>query len=222
MSDDEDIVETEGRKPYNRAILRLAREEAGYINRAPKPDYVSHQSLINSGPGGTIDEEELANYLNERSYEEIKPKNVDQIPVGSRIAYITKKNKWRSAGWLARIEESTMDVDGNEFTRPKKYVLYKSYNNACFPVQVEDVRLFYILQKKVEVVIEKMIYFRKPVKQTKFPVTLINSEREEIVVYYARDNFNKKLFESSMKFLRAQEDPDGWQFEDGTQENDSD
>jgi hypothetical protein len=212
-----DIVEIEGRKPYNKAVPRIARE--GYENRQPDAGYISWQSKINTGPKGTINEKVLERYLASSGYEEVDPEDIDRIPSGARIAYITKSNKWRSAGWLSRVEESETDADGNEFEDgPRKYVLYKSYNNACFPVQVDDVEMFYVMVPKVEVTVEKMIYFKIPQKVTNFPIMLTNSEGEEVIVGYSRDEYNRKKFMKTNKYKKAKEDPDSWAFEDGSQE----
>jgi hypothetical protein len=220
--DDDDIVEIEGRKPYDKSVPRLARDE--YEDRQPPPGYVSWQSKINSGPGGTINDAKLEKYLNGvgNIYEEVDPEDIDNIPSGSRIAYITKTNKWRSAGWLSRVEESDTDADGNPFEDgPKKYVLYKSYNNACFSVQVEDVEMFYVMKPKgPEVIVQKMIYFKKPTKRTNFPVKIEDEDGYEVVVAYLRDDYNRKKFMATEKYKNAKKDPEGWSFDDGTQEPD--
>jgi hypothetical protein len=208
-----DIVDIEGRKPYNKAVPRLAAN--GYEQRQPDPSYVSWQSKINTGPKGTINEKVLESYLKSSGYEEVDPEDIDRISSGARIAYITKTNKWRSAGWLSRVEESETDADGNEFEDgPRKYVLYKSYNNACFPVQVDDVEMFYVMVPKIEPVVAKMIYFKRPVRVTNFPIMLENSEGEEVIVAYARDSYNQKKFMKTDKYKNAKNDPESWAFED--------
>lgn len=212
-----DIVEIEGRKPYNKSVPRLAKE--GYENRQPEEGYISWQSKINTGPKGTINEKVLERYLKSSNYEEVDPEEIDKIPPGSRIAYITKSQKWRSAGWLSRVEESETDANGEPFEDgPRKYVLYKSYNNACFPVQVDDVEMFYVMIPKVEVVVEKMIYFKKPVRVTNFPVILKDMDDNDIVIYYARDSHNQKKFMETEKYKNASKDGEIWAFEDGSQE----
>jgi hypothetical protein len=216
MSEEEeanDIIEKPGRKSYNKTVPRLAAK--GYENRQPSENYISWQSKINSGPGGKIDEEVLEEYLESSNYEEVEPNDIDKLPSGSRIAYITKDNKWRSAGYFSRVEISTEDINGKPFKKPKKFALYKSYNNACFPVQIEDVELFYVMIPKVQTVITKVVTFRKPKKRTNFPVELKNSEGEKKIIYYAKDNFDKKRFMSTLKYKRASEDGENWEFEGG-------
>jgi hypothetical protein len=214
-----DIVEVKGRKPYNKTKLRLARGE--YENRET-PGYVSWQSKINIGPGRTIDEDILESYLNGEGshYEELDLKDIKDLPSGVRFAYITKSQKWRSAGWLSRIEESYEDTDGNKFKNPKLYLLYKSYNNACFPVQLDDIEAFYVMKPKIDpgVIIEKPIYLKKPKKRTNFPVKIEDEDGYEVVVYYAKDNYDRDRFKNTQKYKNAIEDPERWLFEDNTQE----
>lgn len=214
--DDEEIVHTRGRKPYNKSIPRIARED--YENKQPPPDYVSWQSKINSNDNKTIDDDVLESYLNESTYEEFDIKNASNIPSGSRIAYIRKKpRRWCSAGWLSRVEESYEDVDGVPFKKKKKYILYRAYNNSCFSVQIEDISKIYVMMPKVREIIVKMIYFQQPKKRTNFPVIVQNSEGDDVVIYYAKDSFQQEKIENQKKSKKALEDPDGWLFEDGTQ-----
>jgi len=211
------IIEKPGRKAYDANKLRLAR--AGHEDRQPEANYISWQSQINSGPKGTIDEDILEEYLENSTYEEIDLEEVDILPAGSRIAYIRKNpRKWCSAGWLSRVEESYEDVDGNPYDEPKRYILYKAYNNSCFPVQIEDLEKLYVMKPKVTEEIVKMIYFKQPARETNFPVTLINAEGEEVIVYYAKDNYGRNVFMNSNKYKRASEDPEIWEFEGGGQE----
>jgi len=206
------IIEQEGRLPYDASKRRLAR--GPYVQRNQDADYVSWQSKINIEPGGTINDEVLQDYL-EDNYEEIRPKNIGKLGAGSRIAYVTKTNKWRSGGWFIRIEESTEDADGNQFDKPKIYALYKSFNNAVFSIQVEDVKMFYTRILKPKVIIKKMIYFKRPEQITNFPVFLVNREGDEVPVYFARDSAERKKITERTKYQQAAEDPDSWRFNDG-------
>lgn len=216
---DEDIIEKEGRKPYNKSLLRKAAE--GYEDRQPPDTYISWQSKINTAKGGKINKKVLDPYLVNSGYEEVNLKDIDMIPTGSRLAYITKDKKWRSAGWLSRVEDSYEDVDGNPFDKPKKYILYKAYNNAAWSIQLEDIYKLYIMRNKSQdILVKKVIYFRKPTKRTNFAVYLNNSKGEDVVIYYAKDNFDKKRFMNTNKYQISKEDPEGWLFDDNTQEID--
>ncbi len=220
MSDKEEeggIVEKPGRKPYNKNIPRLARGE--YENRET-PGYVSWQSKINVGPNNEIDEDILEAYLSESSYEEVEQKDADKLPSGSRIAYIRKdNNKWCSGGYLSKIEESYEDADGKKFKRPKLYIIYKAYNNSPFCVQLEDIDQLYVMKPKMDnVIIEKPYYLKKPKIRTNFPVRIDDEDGYEVVVYYAKDNFDRDRFKSTRKYKNAAENPERWLFEDNTQE----
>jgi hypothetical protein len=96
------------------------------------------------------------------------------------------------------------------------FILYKSFNNAVFSIQIEDIK--HIYTKKIKNVIKKMAYFKKPTTITGYPVSLTNADGINVIVYYARDNYNKTMFEASTKYIRATEDPESWSFDDGTQE----
>jgi len=223
MSDEEEnenIVKRKGRKAYDKSVPRLALE--GYVNRQPEPGYVSWQSKINTGPEGTIDEDVLNDYLAESDFDEIKPSDIENVPSGSRIAYITKTNKWRSAGWYSRVDQSSTDVDGNRYSRPKKYLVYRSYNNACFSIRLEDVVMFYVKRKKPDVTIKRMVYFKKPTTMTNFPVTLLNEDGVEVTVHYAKDNYARNTWKKTNKYRKAVADPLGWLFDDDTQYNEFD
>jgi hypothetical protein len=210
---EEDIIHVEGRKPFDKSKLRLARE--GYKDRKTE-GYISKQSLINVGPGGTINQNVLDNYLSKREYEEVLPKDVDKIPIGSRIAYITKTQKWRSAGWLSGVGESYEDFDGNTFKKARKYILYKSYSNSCFCCQIKDVKMFYaIMPKNPEII--KIITFKIPTKITNFPVIIKDDNNNDVCIYMAKDEFQRKKFKSTSKFKRASEDPEIWEFDNRTQ-----
>ena len=207
------LIEKEGRKAYDSRVHRIAR---GFPDRQPEEGYISWQTKINSGPGKTINENKLRNYLDKHNYEEIEPEFIDNLSPGSRIAYITNENKWRSGGFLIRIEQSFMDAEGELYEEPKIYILYKSFNNAVFSVQLEDVNMFYT-KKKMEILMQKMIYFKRPIAETKFPVTLENADGDDIIVHFARDNFNQKKFMDTEKYKLSKQDPEIWAFEDGSQ-----
>lgn len=219
MSKNDDIIEKEGRKAYNANKLRIARPE--YEDRQPDPGYVSWQSKINTGSGRTINNKILEKYLDEHGYDEVDVDQIEGLASGSRIAYITKDNKWRSGGWLIRTEISEEDINGEPFDEPKLYVLYKSFNNAVFPVQVDDVEQFFTRYGKASIIVKKMITFKNPQKKTNFPVYLKDEDEYDIVVYYARDEDGRRKFMKTEKYKKALENSDSWVFsEDGTQEND--
>jgi hypothetical protein len=46
---------------------------------------------------------------------------------------------------------------------------------------------------------------------------LTNSEGEEVIVAYARDEYNRKKFMATEKYKNASKDPESWAFEDGEQ-----
>jgi hypothetical protein len=214
----ENIIEKEGRKAYDANRPRLARSD--YTDRQPEPGYVSWQSKINTGPRGTINQKILDKYLEEHGYDRLEPDQIEGLAAGSRIAYVTTDNKWRSGGFLIRTEWSEEDINGNPFDEPRLFVLYKSFNNAVFPVQVEDVEMFYTRYGRLNVIIKKIITFKKPQRITNFPVYLKDEDGYDVAVYYAKDNHQRETFKSREKYKKALNDPEGWSFDDGSQEND--
>ena len=109
------------------------------------------------------------------------------------------------------------DIDGNPYEDgPKKYVLYKSYNNACFCAQIEDVDLFYVLHQKLKrkEPIPVKIHFKAPDpdQPTRFPIFLKNSEGDEVIVHFSRDQHDKNKFMKTRKYERAKEYPESWEF----------
>jgi hypothetical protein len=101
---------------------------------------------------------------------------------------------FRSGGWI--IGRNLDDPDNN-----LKYILYKGYNGAVFSLQIKDLLEVYVKSSKKEVPI-----FKKPDlnNRTNFPVYLVHpiTNRNEIV-YFAKDEYNKKRFINSLKYKKA-------------------
>jgi hypothetical protein len=208
-----EIIQTEGRRAYDRSKRRLARD--GHEDRQAPTGYVSWQSKINID-NGEINQEILDKYLSDYHYVELQ--SVSQLYPGSRIAYITNQNKWRSGGFFIRSELSEKKADGTPYEDgPHMYILYKSFNNAVFSVQVEDIEKLYTRQTN-KIIVKKLITFKKPVKESNFPVKIMNINGNEVVIHYARDNYNRMLFLATKKYTTAKDDPESWSFDDGSQE----
>lgn len=213
MSQPKEIIKKPGRKAYNKKKLRMPTGD--YEHKETPEDYVSHQSRINSGPKGTIDEDVMLEYIEQSGMEEVEPEDIDKIDTGCRFAYVRKQpNKWCSAGWISRVETSHVNADGVKLDKPKKYVIYRGYNNSGWSVQVDDVEMFYVMKPKVKPIIKKMIYFNYPIKKTNYPVTLLDKDGKMVVVYYGKDNHARNTFMSTAKFNKAKEDPEIWDFTD--------
>jgi len=215
------IVKKPGRKAYDSSEYREPLN--GYELKEAPSDYVSHQRRINSEEDGTINQEILDEYLESHNYEQIDNSDVEKMPSGSRIAYITVDNKWRSGGFLSKVETSTKDFDGNK-TRRKNYLIYKAFGGTAFSVQFEDVEVFYTqIKQEKKVIIKKVVVFKKQaeedIKSRSFPVKLKNSKGDRVLIYYAKDAYNRDVFINTQKFKKALEDPDIWEFDDGTQTN---
>ena len=80
----------------------------------------------------------------------------------------------------------------------------------------EDALIWHIdrLEKpeRTNKLISKTVYFKEPTNITSFPVKLLsNLTNEEIVVYYAKDNYSKDRFMNTKKFEYAYKTGD-WSF----------
>ena len=103
-----------------------------------------------------------------------------------------REGTFRSGGWL--IGKNLDDPENND-----KYILYKGYNGAVFSLQIKDILEIYIKSPKREISI-----FKKPGKETKYPVFLPDPVTgEDIVVYFAKDEFNRVRFTNSNKYQKA-------------------
>ena len=102
----------------------------------------------------------------------------------------------------------------------KDYILYKAYNGCIFPLQLDDILEAYIKNPNVKIEgnkkekkINKTVFFKKIGKITSFPVYLQSPlTGENIVVYYAKDNYTRDRFKMSKKFEYAFTTGD-WGFE---------
>jgi hypothetical protein len=98
------------------------------------------------------------------------------------------------------------------------YLMYKAYNGCLFPLQIKDIQEIYIKDPNIEKTertnkaINKTVYFKEPTNITSFPVKLISKlTNEEIVIYYAKDNYTKDRFMNTKKFEYAYKTGD-WSF----------
>jgi hypothetical protein len=101
----------------------------------------------------------------------------------------------------------------------ENYVLYKSYTGAIFPLQLSDVEVVFVRDPDVKIkgkngekTIMKTVFFTEPKNETAYPVSLRSPlTGEDIIVYYAKDNYSKDRFMMSKKFNYAYETSD-WEF----------
>jgi hypothetical protein len=98
------------------------------------------------------------------------------------------------------------------------YLMYKAYNGCLFPLQIKDIQEIYVKDPNIEKPerankrISKTVYFKEPNNITSYPVKLVsNLTNEEIVVYYAKDNYSKDRFMNTQKFEYAYKTGD-WSF----------
>lgn len=101
---------------------------------------------------------------------------------------------FRSGGWL--LGKNLNDKDNKD-----KYVMYKGYNGAVFSLQIKDLLSVYVKSTKRDVSV-----FKKPDlnNKTNFPVYLRDPQTgKNVVVYYAKDEYNRNRFMNSNKYKKA-------------------
>lgn len=224
------MIHIPGRKPYDPSIPRTVLDSSGVKDRQISYDEsrVSIQSFINGDNGHIVPEryEAYIKKLISRGFTKLEPDSIYDLYPGLRMAYVTYDNRWRSGGFVLSVHDSCteygekeedIDITEKEY---KPYILYKGFNNAVFSLQESDVKEFWIkdtLNKPKENKNE-VIIFKIPKYETNYPVLLLNNNGENVIVYYARDNYARNRFINTQKFQKALSG--SWMFEDGTQGED--
>jgi hypothetical protein len=109
-------------------------------------------------------------------------KEMENFPKHVHICYVTKENQYRCGGFLRKLVNNEKE---------QYFVLFVPDKRLSFPVQFKNVKSLYIkaIQRKgVEITPTD-----KP--ETKFPVKL-----GDIVVYYAKDAYDRRRFMTTEKF----------------------
>jgi hypothetical protein len=123
---------------------------------------------------------------------------------------------------LSHAEKGTFRSGGMLIGRKKgdeNFILYKAYNGCIFPLQLSDIEEVYVRDPNEKIKgankekrILKTVYFNEPKNSTIYPIYLKSTLTDEnIVVYYAKDNYSKDRFMNSKKFNYAYETSD-WGF----------
>lgn len=97
-------------------------------------------------------------------------------PLGSLVSYVTKENLYRSGGFLKKIEKDYFVIQGGTYGKPISFTV--QFNNVHYVIVGSPIRS---TQKKL--------------KTTNFPVSIGDK-----VVYYARDNYDRKRFKMTEKY----------------------
>lgn len=176
--------------------------------------YRSYQKIINSN-NGEINEDRLLEHLEMMAndpyvlWEQIDPVDFSRLNKGDRIRYITKtptgKVMFRTGGWITAIDEDNYD-----------WLAYMSHTKSTWSLQNMDCIRLWVTRKKESSKKPKddVIYFKPLKDETNFPVYLKSAYRQgsdEVdesvveVVYYAKDNYDKKRFESTTKYKSAKQ-----------------
>lgn len=171
--------------------------------------YKSYQKIINSD-NGQVNEQKLEEHLEmmandpEHEWEDIIPVDFSRLNKGDRIRYVCRnqdnKIMFRTGGWVTAIDEDNYE-----------WLAYMSHTKSTWSLQTEDCIRLWVTRKKestksTKSLKDNTIYFKELKEETNFKVTLpnrISSIKQEEIVYYAKDNYDKKRFESTNKYKNA-------------------
>ncbi len=191
------MIHKEGRKPYDPNVPREPLYEP--VREAPE-GYKSIQQVINTGPGKTINQARLDFYTKKKGFKKINVFQIYSIAIGSKIAYVTRDNKWRSGGFLVSIKNSnTLYGTKEKLDTYKIYIEYKGFNGALFTAQEDDIRELYVLPKKQKKNTGKILLpaLGEP---TRFPIYAQNDSGDDVIIKYARDEYERDRFIGTLKY----------------------
>lgn len=176
--------------------------------------YVSIQDRVNIDPAF---ESEYMDHLVESGWYRLE-NNSDMFKEELKGRHFKYRLNGKS---LSRAEKGTFRSGGMMIGRKdaENYVLYKSYTGAIFPLQLSDVEVVYVRDPNIKIkgkngekMIMKTVFFAEPQNATVYPVSLRSPlTGEDVIVYYAKDNYSKDRFMMSKKFNYAYETSD-WEF----------
>lgn len=185
--------------------------------------YPNIQEAVNSGPRDSINQrilDQVLAYQTREGWFEITLDEVILVNPGDRIRYITNdrppdpdshervrendkypmpfrhapRNKFRTGGWVISVNHED------------RYILYRPHVVGCCPqsIQFDYVhRLFYLPRDGQASRGNKKVQYRTPENVTNYPVMLRDENGEEIIVYYAKDEWKRNQFMNTAKFEKA-------------------
>lgn len=119
--------------------------------------------------------------LVEGDVDEIK-KELLNFPKHIHVSYVTKDNMYRAGGFLRKIDE-----------KENYFVLWVPDKKISFPVQFKNVKQLWIKTVQRKATESKIEPTEKPA--TKFPV-----EIGDVVVYYAKDSYDRRRYMTTQKY----------------------
>lgn len=196
------------------------------------------QEWVNSNDNGTLNKrnlEKLIHYsINVEGFHLINVKDPNELlylQPGGRCRYTTNNmcpnpgeigiennryeksytrssaNKYRSGGWIISVKT----LDDENVDRP--YILYRPHVAGIGPqsIQLDYIDKFlYLPPNGSGAKCRKIATFVEPTNYSNFPVILKNENGDDVVVYYAKDNYKMQRFMNSEKMKRALKY--GWKF----------
>jgi len=163
-------------------------------------NYMSFQKIINSN-NGQIDEEKLEEHIEfmmtdpRWTWEEI-PVDFSLLKPSDRIRYITRTPKgeilFRTGGWVTYINEDYA------------YLAYMAHTKTSWTLQAEDCQRLFVIKSRIKKEIHAL-KFKKPGRETKYSSYLVDEKGITQRVGSFKDDWTRKRFESSTKFIKASE-----------------
>jgi hypothetical protein len=189
------------------------------------------QDYVNNGPDHTVNPirlKEITDFMLSNGWSEIDVNNYASIGSGSLIKYVTNDNttkggmrlvehrdvgeeelltygsfakKFRSGGWFVK-----WDTGENG-----DYILYKPHNKnqPPVPVQVLNIERLFVMtaakQSENRRPKKGPVAYARPGDPTNYPVYLIDSNNNKVVVYYAKDKYKQTRFMETEKYANAKQ-----------------
>lgn len=206
------------------------RTTYGYVKSL---GYSSILGYVNIGVNGVLDENRLNDILGHMSkngWREVvvNKDNIMSLKGSTQIRYIINDDdglKFRTGGFFLKFFDADDDSDLTD-----SYILYLSHKPGVnSTIQLGSLYKLYIREKnkklkiekkgikkepkpKREVKVSKKVQYRMPIEETDYPVFMKDSNGKDVVVYYAKDNYNRGRFMESSKYKKAIKY--GWEFSD--------
>lgn len=203
----------------NPELQMYTRNPVGLVKNRPNfnpKKYISIQSRVNSDP--EYEKEYFQILIREGWYqmadikdllsEEMKGRYFKYRLNGNGMSNVPR-GTFRSGGIIVGKDEENSE-----------YINYKAHNGCIFPLQIKDILEVYIKDPNIktfshrrEKVYKKTVKFKEVGKITNYPVYLKSKiTGNDIVVYYARDEYSRKKFMDTIKYNYAKESGN-WAFE---------
>lgn len=178
--------------------------------------YNSIINFVNIGDNLTVDQDRLnivLSHMFNHGWKELRLYEVEDITPSTQFRYLLKDEdgiKFRTGGFFIKYYPQDEDPDQTD-----SYILYSSHlKGVNVTAQCQTLYRVYIYQKPKKIIekMDKVIQYKRPYKTTNYPVCMIDSNKNTVVVYYGRTQREREEFMQTTKFKNASKY--GWEFSD--------